>query len=255
MNSEIDLLKDSEKTFDALLDEINKQKRQISQLQSENRVLKTSEIRTSKTAESFKAENFQLHSEITSLTQKVRELEIQLTLPSDERTIVISREVEPFPKKKPYQLFNWSYVVVPVVALAAVFIGKWWAQEQNMANNANMISTSLAAVTNPDNANAAAQPQTNSAASTAVDENYIVIDNPLEKEGMVRVMDGYNQKARILAWINPNDKFRIRAQSPQKMRRTYVKDGKNVNIEDYFYKISDKEQWVFGYFTNKRITQ
>ena len=106
MNSEIDLLKDSEKTFDALLDEINKQKRQISQLQSENRVLKTGEIRTSKTAESFKAENFQLHSEIASLTQKVRELEIQLTLPSDERTIIISREVEPFPKKKPYQLFN-----------------------------------------------------------------------------------------------------------------------------------------------------
>ena len=254
MNSEIDLLKDSEKTFDALLDEINKQKRQISQLQSENRVLKTSEIRTSKTAESFKAENFQLHSEIASLTQKVRELEIQLTLPSDERTIIISREVEPFPKKKPYQLFNWSYVVVPVVALAAVFIGKWWAQEQNKANNANMISTSLAAATAPNNAAATAQPQAN-AASTAVDENYIVIDNPLEKDGMVRVMDGYNQKARILAWINPNDKFRIRAQSPQKMRRTYVKDGKNVNIEDYFYKISDKEQWVFGYFTNKRITQ
>ncbi len=254
MNSEIDLLKDSEKTFDALLDEINKQKRQISQLQSENRVLKTSEIRTSKTAESFKAENFQLHSEIASLTQKVRELEIQLTLPSDERTIIISREVEPFPKKKPYQLFNWSYVVVPVVAVAAIFIGKWWAQEQNMANNANIISASLAAATAPNNVTPANQPQTNSA-STAVDENYVVIDNPLEKEGMVRVMDGYNQKARILAWINPNDKFRIRAQSPQKMRRTYLKDGKNVNIEDYFYKISDKEQWVFGYFTNKRITQ
>ncbi len=254
MNSEIDLLKDSEKTFDALLDEINKQKRQISQLQSENRVLKTSEIRTSKTAESFKAENFQLHSEIASLTQKVRELEIQLTLPSDERTIIISREVEPFPKKKPYQLFNWSYVVVPVVAVAAIFIGKWWAQEQNMANNANIISASLAAATAPNKVTPANQPQTNSA-STAVDENYVVIDNPLEKEGMVRVMDGYNQKARILAWINPNDKFRIRAQSPQKMRRTYLKDGKNVNIEDYFYKISDKEQWVFGYFTNKRITQ
>ncbi len=254
MNSEIDLLKDSEKTFDALLDEINKQKRQISQLQSENRVLKTSEIRTSKTAESFKAENFQLHSEIASLTQKVRELEIQLTLPSDERTIIISREVEPFPKKKPYQLFNWSYVVVPVVAVAAIFIGKWWAQEQNMANNANIISASLAAATAPNNVTPANQPQTNSA-STAVDENYVVIDNPLEKEGMVRVMDGYNQKARILAWINPNDKFRIRAQSPQKMRRTYLKDGKNVNIEDYFYKIIVKEQWVFGYFTNKRITQ
>ncbi len=37
------------------------------------------------------------------------------------------------------------------------------------------------------------------------------------------------------------------------MRRTHVKDGKKVTIEDFFYKISDNEQWVFGYFSTKRI--
>ena len=93
--------------------------------------------------------------------------------------------------------------------------------------------------------------QANGAA--ALEEGYVTVENPLQAEGMVRVMDGFNQKARVLAWINPNERYRIRAQSPQKMRRTYVKDGKTVTFEDYFYKISDKEQWIFGYFTNRRI--
>lgn len=259
MNSEIDLLKDSERTFDALLDEINKQKRLISQLQSENRVLKTNDLRSSKTAEAVKSENLHLQQEIAGLNQKVRELEIQLTLPTDERTITIARDVEPFPKKKAYQTFNWTYLIVPVVAVAAVFIGKWWG----LQSTPNSVSLAAAAIVAPNDANATNttnttvtnnQPQAATAAPV-VDENYAIIENPLEKDGMVRVMDGYNQKARVLAWINPSEKYRIRAQSPQKMRRTYVKDGKNVTFEDYFYKISDKEQWVFGYFTNKRLQQ
>lgn len=258
MNSEIDLLKDSERTFDALLDEINKQKRLINQLQSENRVLKTNDLRSSKTAESVKSENFILQQEVAGLNQKVRELEIQLTLPTDERTITIARDVEPFPKKKSYQLFNWSYVIVPVVAIAAVFIGKWWGL-QSTPNSVTLAAASMVTPTdgtanNGTATTAQAQP-VNAAAVGVAEENYIVIENPLEKDGMVRVMDGYNQKARVLAWINPAEKYRIRAQSPQKMRRTYVKDGQNVTFEDYFYKISDKEQWVFGYFTNKRLTQ
>ena len=85
------------------------------------------------------------------------------------------------------------------------------------------------------------------AATNAVaEEGYLIIQNPLGGDGMVRVMDGFTQKARVLAWTNPGDKYRIRAQSPTKMRRTYLKDGKNVTYEDFFYKISDKEQWVFG---------
>ena len=81
-----------------------------------------------------------------------------------------------------------------------------------------------------------------------------MIENPLEANSMVRVMEGYNQNARVLAWINGNEKYKIRAQSPQKMRRTYIKDGKNITFEDYFYKISEKDQWIFGYFTNRRLS-
>ena len=100
--------------------------------------------------------------------------------------------------------------------------------------------------------NAVAPPKSNSA--IPLEEGYVVIENPLEANGMVRVMEGFNQNARVLAWINGNEKYKIRAQSPQKMRRTYIKDGKNITFEDYFYKISEKDQWVFGYFTNRRLS-
>ena len=253
MKLELDLLRDSEQTFDALLDEINKQKKLISQLQSEIRSHKTNEIRLNKTTESTKTENIFFQQENATLIQKVRELEIQLTLPTDERTFAISRAVDPFPKKKAYQLFNWSYIIIPIVAIGAVFIGKWWAE--NEAAKASALVTAsianLAGTTPPANA-ASAQPKSNS--TIPLEEGYVVIENPLEANGMVRVMEGFNQNARVLAWINGNEKYKIRAQSPQKMRRTYIKDGKNITFEDYFYKISEKDQWVFGYFTNRRLS-
>ena len=253
MKLELDLLKDSEQTFDALLDEINKQKKLISQLQSEIRSQKTNEIRLNKTAESAKSENFFFQQENATLIQKVRELEIQLTLPTDERTFTITRAIDPFPKKKAYQLFNWSYIIIPIVAIGAVCIGKWWA-ENEAAKASALVTASIAnlvGTTTTTNA-AAVQPKNNSAIS--LEEGYVVIENPLEANGMVRVMEGYNQNARVLAWINGNEKYKIRAQSPQKMRRTYIKDGKNITFEDYFYKISEKDQWVFGYFTNRRLS-
>lgn len=252
MKLELDLLRDSEQTFDALLDEINKQKKLISQLQSEIRSQKTNEIRLNKSAESTKTENIFFQQENATLIQKVRELEIQLTLPTDERTFAITRAIDPFPKKKAYQLFNWSYIIIPIVAISAVFIGKWWA-ENEAAKASALVTASIANMvgTTP-TTNAAAQAKSNSA--IPLEEGYVVIENPLEANGMVRVMEGYNQNARVLAWINGNEKYKIRAQSPQKMRRTYIKDGKNITYEDYFYKISEKDQWVFGYFTNRRLS-
>ena len=253
MKLELDLLKDSEQTFDALLDEINKQKKLISQLQSEIRSQKTNEIKINKTTEFTKSENLFFQQENATLIQKVRELEIQLTLPTDERTFAITRAIDPFPKKKAYQLFNWSYIIIPIVAISAVFIGKWWA-ENEAAKASALVTASIANLvgTTPTANTASAQPKSNSA--IPLEEGYVVIENPLEANGMVRVMEGYNQNARVLAWINGNEKYKIRAQSPQKMRRTYIKDGKNITFEDYFYKISEKDQWVFGYFTNRRIS-
>ena len=53
MKSVQDIINQSDNTFDALLDEINSQKRTTTQLQTENRKLKTNEIRLNKMAESL----------------------------------------------------------------------------------------------------------------------------------------------------------------------------------------------------------
>lgn len=238
----------SDNTFDALLDEINHQKRSLTQLQTDNRKLKTNEIRLNKRTESVKSDNNALTQEVQSLVQRVRELEIQLTLPTNERTLSINRSIiDPFPKKKGLQNFKWSYIVTPVLAIVAVFVGKNWGESQQ---NTALYRTSIAAVSsnNTPVSTAFAPPP----ATTNIPDNYLVIENPLEKEGMVRVLDGFEQKAKVLAWISPTEKYKIRTQSPDKKRRTYLKDGKNITVEDYYYKISDKEQWVHGFFTNKR---
>jgi hypothetical protein len=254
MKSLQDIVSQADNTFDGLLDEINSQKRFITQLQTDNRKLKTNEIRINKMAESLKSNNLALSEEVQSLVQRVRELEIQLTLPTNERTLAINRTIiDPFPKKKGLQNFNWAYIVTPFLAILAVFIGKNWGERQQIAAQSG---SNILAIAPNTNGVASALPAAIAASLTppapAIPENYILIDNPLEKEGMVRVLDGYEQKAKVLAWINPNDKYKIRMQSPEKKRRTYVKDGKTITVEDYFYKISDKEQWVHGFFTNKR---
>lgn len=253
MKSLQDIVSQSDNTFDGLLDEINIQKRLLSQIQTENRKLKTNEIRVNKLAESLKSDNYALKEEVQGLVQRIRELEIQLTLPTNERTLAINRTIiDPFPKKKGMQNFKWAYVVTPILAILAVFVGKSWGERRQ---NAGFSTASIGAAADPSSNNstiaipAAFAPPP---ATTAIPENYIVIENPLEKDGMVRVLDGYEQKAKVLAWINPNEKYKIRIQSPEKKRRTYVKDGQTITVEDYFYKISDKEQWVHGYFTNKR---
>jgi hypothetical protein len=254
MKSLQDIVNQSDNTFDGLLDEINNQKRFITQLQTENRKLKTNEIRINKLAESLKSSNHSYTEEVQGLLQRVRELEIQLTLPTNERTLEINRSlIEPFPKKKPYSNFKWAYIVTPLLAILAVFAGKSWGEKQQIAASIAAVSTSTP---NAATSNAALPVPAAFAASvptpTTLPDNYVLIDNPLEKDGMVRVLDGYEQKAKVLAWINPNEKYKIRTQSPEKKRRTYVKDGKTITVEDYFYKISDKEQWVHGFFTNKR---
>jgi FtsZ-binding cell division protein ZapB len=261
MKSVHDIVNQSDGTFDALLDEINSQKRVTTQLQTENRKLKTNEIRLNKMGESLKSDNNALTEEVQGLLQRVRELEIQLTLPTNERTLAINRSViEPFPRKKE-SAFKWAYVITPILAIIAVFMGKSWGERAHSAALSTASIAAAATVTPLDNnttANAAnpsmAVPSAFApqAATTALPENYLLIENPLEKDGMVRVLDGFEQKARVLAWINPSEKYKIRAQSPEKKRRTYVKDGQTITVEDFFYKISDKEQWVHGYFTNKR---
>ena len=62
------------------------------------------------------------------------------------------------------------------------------------ASIANFVGTTIPAT------DAAAQSKSNSA--NPLEEDYIVIENPLEANGMVRVMESFNQNARVLAWIS-----------------------------------------------------
>ena len=258
MKQELDLVKENDNSFDALLDEINKQKRTISLLQSENRSLKSTEIRFNRASESLKTENLYLKQELAALAQQVRELEIQQTIPTNERAVTAGREIDPYPKKKLYQKIRVSYVLVPILALAALGFGKWWATSpaapivSTASIGAAVTAVAAQPVANQTVAAPAATVAAANAATAAVADGYIQTENPIEADGMIRVLDGFEQKARVLAWINPNEKYRIRTQSPQKMRRTYIYQGKSITVEDYFYKISDKEQWVHGFFTNKR---
>lgn len=260
MKQDIDIHNEPEVALNSLLDEINKQRRITSELQSELRKIRTREIRLNKNSEMLKTENNRLQQDLVILEQKLRELEIQLTLPESERSFSTTT-IDPFPRKPLYKKINWAFIIAPLLVILAIATFKWQSSHSANKITANTALTTEANAADTEGANAAtAQSNTQTGAANvpttpAIEEGYLLIQNTLEKDGMVRVMDGYSQKAKVLAWINPGDKYRIRAQSPTKMRRTYLKDGKNVTFEDYFYKISDKEQWVFGVFTTKKLAQ
>lgn len=288
-------------SVDALLDEINKQKRQNHSLQAENTALRSSEARLQKSVERLRLENLDLEQQIKKMTQRLRELEIEISLPLNERTIEVNRAIVtplPQPKTKDSRFTRFTFVAFLMVCTA---VGMWkWTQTQQ---NSLIAAASLAQAVNNDAENntntnvtppvsaplvvqvaatspapapvvvtpepvIAEQPTTNqvspqtapnaAATAAALEEGYLLIDNPLNRDFMVRVYTGFQRGARELAFVNSGDKFRIRAQSPEKMRRQYVMNGKKITVEDYFYKISDREQWVFGFFTTKRtatITQ
>lgn len=283
-----------EASFDALLDEINKQKRQNQTLQAEISSLRNAEMRLQKNVERLRVENEDLEQQVKKLTQKVRELEIEISLPVNERTLEINRAIiAPIPQPKTKENIFSRFAVVAFMMLCTVaLVWKWTnskmsqdllpktasvSQALNEVDNVPTTTPSVvqvaaplvatpAVATQPEapqpNDNAVVTPQTPinnpNTPNAAPEEGYLLIDNPLNKDFMVRVYTSYQRGARELAFVNTGDKFRVRAQSPEKMRRQYVMNGKKITVEDYFYKISDKEQWVFGFFTTKRtatITQ
>jgi hypothetical protein len=250
MNPELDVSKETFSTFDNLLDEINKYKKNVTQLQTENRAFKTAEIRLKKSNEAIKTENHTLNQELLKLHQQIRELEIELTLPTNERTFTVNKIVDPYPKKKAYETFKWSYLIVPIIALIAVFVGRKWAENDHKIIQMAAASIATATTSNPTLTTTVATTPTPQ--SAPIVEGYLVIENPIVTDDPVKLRDGYNMRARELAWVNPGEKYKIRAQSPSKMIRTILINGHATRIEDYFYKISDKEQWVFGFFTNRR---
>ena len=254
MTTELDY-QTEELTLDALLDKINDQRKANNALQSELRTLRTRENRLHKTTEAIKSENRRLHEDIAALEQKIRELDIQLTLPESERTYIIARTIDPLPRKSVFHKFNWGYVIAPVVVIASIIAFKWfWTSNVAVppitpsVTTQSLTPTSVATPT--PNAQAAATPTTNPV--PAVEEGYLVVHNSLIADDPVRIRDGFGNRAKEVAFVDPGTKFKIREQSPNKMKRAILVDGKTLTVEDYFYKISDKEQWIFGFFTNRR---
>ena len=254
MKVEFDNKTESDVALDNLLDQVNRQRKTTAELQSEMRIIRSREARTHKTAEAFKSENERLRQEIAKLEQTIRELEIQLTLPENERVFTVNRTIDPFPKQPAYKKIKWAYIIAPIVIVASImaFKGQWFSK-QNVSTNAvpaAQIASSIAQ-------NPAAQTVSLTAPTTPapIEEGYLTIENPIEKDGSVRVRNGYGARAREIAMVEPAMKFRIREQSPQKIRRTILVNGKSTNVEDFFYRISDKDQWVFGFFTNRRTYQ
>jgi hypothetical protein len=271
MKAELDF-KTEEITLDALLDKINEQRKINGELQTELRTIRSRENRLHKTSEAMKSENRRLQEDIAALEQKIRELDIQLTLPESERTYAPARHQEPIQRKSALQTFNWNYVIAPFVVISAIIGFKWFW-------NANTAAAPAAAIVNsvvPPSSQAAVQAiaPTDAAAMAAitatttpatqptgtptanpvpaVEEGYLVVHNPLIADDPVRIRNGFGNRAREVAFVDPGTKFKIREQSPTKMTRAILVEGKTLTVEDYFYKISDKEQWIFGFFTNKR---
>jgi hypothetical protein len=265
MKAELDF-KTEEITLDALLDKINEQRKINGELQTELRTIRSRENRLHKTSEAMKSENRRLQEDIAALEQKIRELDIQLTLPESERTYAPARHQEPIQRKSALQTFNWNYVIAPFVVISAIIGFKWFW-------NANTAAAPAAAIVNsvvPPSSQAAVQAiaPTDAAAMAAitatttpatqptgtptanpvpaVEEGYLVVHNPLIADDPVRIRNGFGNRAREVAFVDPGTKFKIREQSP------ILVEGKTLTVEDYFYKISDKEQWIFGFFTNKR---
>jgi cell division septation protein DedD len=273
MKAELDF-KTEEITLDALLDKINEQRKINSELQTELRTIRSRENRLHKTSEAMKSENRRLQEDIAGLEQKIRELDIQLTLPESERTYAPMRAQEPIQRKSALHTFNWNYVIAPFVVLSAIIGFKWFWNANTPTAPAAAIVNSVAAapvsqapapvaVAPIDAAAMAAvavtttpstQPTTTPTANAVppVEEGYLVVHNPLIADDPVRVRDGFGNRAREVAFVDPGTKFKIREQSPNKMKRAILVEGKTLTVEDYFYKISDKEQWIFGFFTNKR---
>ena len=260
MTTELDY-QTEEITLDALLDKINEQRKANGTLQSELRTLRTRENRLHKTTEAIKSENRRLHEDMAALEQKIRELDIQLALPESERTHIIARVIDPLPKKSVFHKFNWGYVIAPAVVIASIIAFKWfWTSNAAIPTAAisNSITPSVTtlslapanAATPTPNTQAAATPATNPV--PAIEEGYLVVHNPLIGDDPVRIRDGFGNRAKEVAFVDPGTKFKIREQSPNKMKRAILVDNKTLTVEDYFYKISDKEQWIFGFFTNRR---
>jgi hypothetical protein len=203
--------------------------------------------------------NESLRQETKMLQQQLRELQIQRALP-DAPTASLPKQYLPEPVKS-NRLRHGAMMGAVILALVGVAFGVRWFVAHPIALTTVAEAPSKP---NPSQGQVVVVSEKLSEGSTksnapklniAPEVDYLVVEDPTspnDPDAMVRVRNGFHQKSKEVARVNIGVKFKIRAQSPQLVTRQITINGENQNIEDYCYKISDKEQWIFGYFTNRR---
>jgi hypothetical protein len=275
---------------DLLMQQLEQYQTQSEELRKQLNNAYTHQANLTKNVEFLQTTNEKLRQESAALQQKVRELQILIAMPSSEidstsvRADIFHKSLTPKSQSEPS--YRWLLLLLPIIALTVILGVKWLTPpsvQKNFPEIGKTIQARALSITDALEKQVTEIPKvlenqpvtettpvvdplakpvsiidtmvakTQVHSRTMIEPGYLVIDIPGDSLGLTRVRNGYHAKAKEIARVEAGMRFRIRAQSPMPMRRKIMVNGTSMELEDYSYKISDKEQWVFGYFTNRRM--
>jgi hypothetical protein len=290
MKNESSSMRESEGFFatDLLMQQLEQYQAQSEVLRKQLSNAYTHQANLTKNVEFLQTTNEKLRQESNTLQQKVRELQILIAMPSSEidstsvRADIFHKTLTPKHVSEPS--YRWLLLLLPIIALTVILGFKWLTPpsvQKSFPEIGKTIQARALSITEALEKQVTEMPKvlenqpvvehvvdplakpisivdtmaakTQVHSRTMIEPGYLVIDIPGDSLGMTRVRNGYHGKAKEIARVESGMRFRIRTQSPMPMRRKIMVNGTSMELEDYSYKISDKEQWVFGYFTNRRM--
>ncbi len=290
MKNESSSMRESEGFFatDLLMQQLEQYQTQSEELRKQLNNAYTHQANLTKNVEFLQTTNEKLRQESNTLQQKVRELQILIAMPSSEidstsvRADIFHKTLTSTHASEPS--YRWLLLLLPIIALTVILGVKWLTPpsvQKSFPEIGKTIQARALSITDALEKQVTDMPKvlenqpvvehvvdplakpvsivdtmaakTQVHSRTMIEPGYLVIDIPGDSLGMTRVRNGYHGKAKEVARVESGMRFRIRTQSPMPMRRKIMVNGTSMELEDYSYKISDKEQWVFGYFTNRRM--
>jgi hypothetical protein len=290
MKNDTSSMRESEGFFatDLLMQQLEQYQAQSEALRKQLSNAYTHQANLTKNVEFLQTTNEKLRQESNALQQKVRELQILIAMPSSEidstnvRADIFHKTLTPKSPSEPS--YRWLLLLLPIIALTVILGFKWLTPpsvQKNFPEIGKTIQARALSITDALEKQVTEMPKvlenqpvvepvvdplakpvsiidtmaakTQVHSRTMIEPGYLVIDIPVVWLCSTRVRNGYHGKAKEVARVESGMRFRIRTQSPMPMRRKIMVNGTSMELEDYAYKISDKEQWVFGYFTNRRM--
>jgi hypothetical protein len=287
MKNELSSIRESDSFFstDTLLQQLEQYQVQAEELRKQLTNAYTHQASLTKNVEFLQTTNEKLRQESTSLQQKVRELQILIAMPSSEidstavRADIFHKTLSSKPASEPS--YRWLLLLLPIIALTVILGVKWLTPvsvQKALPEVGKTIQARALSITDAVEKQVTEMPKVfenqpvvepdplakpvslvdtmstqKTHSRTMIEPGYLVIDIPGDSLGVTRVRNGFHTKAKEVARVEAGMRFRIRTQSPMPVRRKVPINGVSMELEDYCYKISDKEQWVFGYFTNRRM--